>query len=34
MRTYNNIQKIALGRGDDYTISFPLDHFALNKFLR
>lgn len=34
MWTCNNIQKIALGRGDDYTISFPLDHFALKKLLR
>ena len=25
MRTYNNIQKIATGQGDDNTIGCPLD---------
>ena len=31
MRTYDKIQKIATGRGDDYTTGFLLDYNYINK---
>ena len=31
MRTYDNIQKIATGQGDDYTTGCLLDHNYLNE---
>ena len=32
MRTYDNIQKIAAGQGDDYTTGCLLDYNCFNKY--
>ena len=34
MKTYDNIQKIATGRGDDYTTGFLLDYNHFNKYYK
>ena len=31
---YNNIQKTAIGRGDDYTTGCPLDYKYFNKYYK
>ena len=32
LRTYNNIQKIATGQGDDYTTGCLLDHACFKNY--
>ena len=34
IRTYNNIQKLCTGKGDDYTTGWQLDYHFLKKFIR
>ena len=34
MRTYENIQKIATGQGNDYTTSFLLDYNYFNNYYK
>ena len=34
MRTYNNIQKIATGQGDDYTTGCLLDYNYFNNYYK
>ena len=34
LRTYDNIQKIATGKGNDYTTSFPLECNYFNKYYK
>ena len=34
LRTYDNIKKIATGKGNDYTTSFPLECNYFNKYYK
>ena len=34
LRTYDNIRKIAIGQGDDYTTGCLLDYYCFNNYCK